>query len=155
MNLHRIACITALLAASLAFSPWAQAEEAEEPELDFAATQAKAQKGDAHSQYVLGMRYAWYRKAALQGNANAQNNLGWMYYEGLGVHRDYAQALEWYRKAAQQGNATAQHNLGVMYDEGKGVRQNTATAKEWFGQACDNGLQEGCDEYARLNKAGF
>ncbi len=53
----------------------------------------------------------YYRKAADQGYAPAQNGLGWMYEKGLGVKRDYAEALSWYSKAAAQGNRTAQVNL--------------------------------------------
>ena len=30
----------------------------------------------------------WYRKAAEQGDAKAQHNLGWMYYKGEGVVKD-------------------------------------------------------------------
>ena len=45
----------------------------------------------------------WYRKAAEQGNADAQNWLGWMYQNGKGVPPDDAEAVEWYRKAAEQG----------------------------------------------------
>ena len=45
----------------------------------------------------------WYRKAADQGNADAQPNLGLMYEKGQGVPQDYAQAVSWYRKAADQG----------------------------------------------------
>ena len=56
----------------------------------------------------------WYRKAADQGNAEAQNNLGVMCESGHGVPQDYAQAVVWYRKAADQGFAPAQYNLGVM-----------------------------------------
>lgn len=37
-----------------------------------------------------------------------------------------------------------------MYDNSKGVRQNTAAAKKWFGKACDNGDQEGCDNYPSI-----
>jgi TPR repeat protein len=29
--------------------------------------------------------FAWWRKAADKGNADAQNNLGWMYVRGRGV----------------------------------------------------------------------
>jgi hypothetical protein len=28
-------------------------------------------------------------------------------------------------------------------------------AKEWYGQACDNGSQQGCDNYRELNQAGY
>ena len=50
----------------------------------------------------------WYRKAADQGNADAQANLGLMYANGHGVLRDDAQAVAWFRKAADQGFAFAQ-----------------------------------------------
>jgi TPR repeat protein len=63
----------------------------------------------------------WYRKAAEQGEANAQSNLGVMYHEGEGTARDYAEAVKWWRKAAEQGHADAQNNLGVMYAAGSGV----------------------------------
>ena len=33
----------------------------------------------------------WYRKAAEQGDAGAQNNLGVMYFEGWGVPQDNVQ----------------------------------------------------------------
>ena len=42
-------------------------------------------------------------KAALQGDAGAQNNLGVCYEYGEGVKQDYAEAVKWYQKAAQQG----------------------------------------------------
>ena len=94
-------------------------------------------------------------QVAKQGNAKAQYNLGGMYYNGQGVRKDYAQAIQWYRKAAEQGIAQAQYNLGVMYANGLGVRQNYKIAKEWFGKACDNGFQPGCDAYRKLNQAGY
>ena len=68
------------------------------------------------------------RKAADQGVASAQYNLGGMYYRGEGVAQDYTQALFWYRKAADQGDAYAQYNLGGMYDRGEGVAQNFVQA---------------------------
>ncbi|KAF8920469.1 hypothetical protein BGZ58_004354, partial [Dissophora ornata] len=54
----------------------------------------------------------WYLKAANQGNASAQYNLGFMYEHGKGVPQDYSKAMEWYLKAANQGHASAQPNLG-------------------------------------------
>ena len=64
---------------------------------------------------------AWYRKAAEQGNADAQNNLGVMYAAGRGVARDDTEAVDWYRKSAEQGNVLAQQNLERMYADGRGV----------------------------------
>ena len=77
----------------------------------------------------------WWEKAAAQGNAGAQSNLGVMYEYGLGVAQDYAKTREWFEKAAAQGEAGAQYNLGVMYARGRGVAQNDAKAREWFEKA--------------------
>ena len=70
------------------------------------------------------------------------------------MRRDDAEAVKWYRQAAAQGLAKAQSNLGVMYYKGHGVRQDLALAQEWLGKACQNGDQNGCDNYQRL-KAGY
>ena len=64
--------------------------------------------------------YEW-RKAANQGDADAQYNLGWMYANGKGVTQDYKQAIKWYRKAADQGYARAQYNLALIYEYGNSV----------------------------------
>jgi TPR repeat protein len=80
----------------------------------------------------------WYRKAADQGDASAQNNLGFMYHRGRGVPQDYAAAAVWYRKAADQGNASAQNDLGFMYGEGRGVPQDYVQAHMWFDIAAAN-----------------
>ncbi len=57
----------------------------------------------------------WFRKAADQGFAAAQYNLGSLYYKGQGVPQDYAQAVQWYTKVSDQGDADAQNKLGSLY----------------------------------------
>ncbi|MCB1657204.1 MAG: SEL1-like repeat protein [Pseudomonadales bacterium] len=76
----------------------------------------------------------WFRKAAEQGDANGQVNLGSMYYG-----QNEAQAVEWFRRAAEQGHASAQYNLGVMYVDGTGVTQDIAKAVEWYRKAAEQG----------------
>ncbi len=119
-----------------------------------------AKSGDAITQGILGDFYStlgwgtipagsrqaayskavyWYRKAAAQGNAGAQINLGWMYANGQGVPRDYAKALYWARKAAAQGGAWAQSNLGLMYDRGQGIPQDHTKAAYWYRKAAAQG----------------
>ncbi len=78
---------------------------------------AAYQRGD----YATALR-EW-RPLAKQGNAKAQQYLGFMYKKGLGVPQDDAEAVKWYRKAAEQGHADAQYTLGVMYDEGLGLHR--------------------------------
>ena len=81
----------------------------------------------------------WYQKAAQQGDAEAQFNLGVMYKNGDGVTQDYEKAVEWYQKAADQGYASAQFNLGVMYKNGDGVTQDYEKAVEWYQKAAQQG----------------
>ena len=52
-----------------------------------------------------------YTKAAEQGHAVAQFNLGKCYYDGEGVEQDMQKAVEWYTKAAEQGDEDAQEAL--------------------------------------------
>ncbi|WP_288264747.1 tetratricopeptide repeat protein [uncultured Dialister sp.] len=56
----------------------------------------------------------WYQKAADQGDAVAQYNLGTMYKNGLGVEQSYKKAAKWYRKAADQGLAAAKKKLSEL-----------------------------------------
>ena len=49
----------------------------------------------------------WYRLAAAQGYALAQNNLGIMYYKGIGVPQDDAEAHMWFNISAANGNSVA------------------------------------------------
>ena len=90
---------------------------------------------------------------AEQGNAEAQLMLGVMYARGIGVKQDDFEAVKWYRQAAEQGYANAQAILGFSYLLGQsGVQVNKSLAKEWFGKACDNGDQNGCEYYGKLNR---
>ena len=50
----------------------------------------------------------WFRKAAEQGYAVAQFNLGLMYFCAWGVERDLTEAMEWVCIAAEQGYDQAQ-----------------------------------------------
>jgi len=93
--------------------------------------------------YAEAMR--WFRKAADQGNADAQYNVGELYEVGQGVPQDYAEAMRWFRKAADQGNATAQYNVGMLYEDA-GLRdptgQDNVEAMRWFRKAADQGYTD-------------
>ncbi len=49
----------------------------------------------------------WYHKAADQGYADAQLNLGLLYTRGRGVTQDIVQAHMWYTLAAASGDRSA------------------------------------------------
>jgi TPR repeat protein len=84
------------------------------------------------------------KRAALQGHIKAQNNLGIMYYDGLGVKEDLAQAAIWYRKSAEQNNVDAQINLAAMYKKGEAVEKDVTQAIYWLRKAAEQG-----DDYAK------
>ncbi len=103
------------------------------PAADFEKGMAAYERGD----YATALR-EW-QALAEQGLAAAQNSLGVMYDQGLGVVQDDKEAVKWYRRAAEQGNDHAQHNLGVMYDEGQGVARNYRMAAKWWQLAAEQG----------------
>jgi TPR repeat protein len=72
------------------------------------------------------------RVRAEAGDADAQNNLGFMYDFGEGVPQNYAEAARWFRLAADQGHADAQGMLGVLYNTGRGVPQDNVQAHMWY-----------------------
>lgn len=79
------------------------------------------------------------KRKAESGDAKAQLGLARMYYNGNGVTKDDAKAVEWNRKAAEQGNVFAQYKLGEMYDKGEGVPKDAAKAVEWWQKAAAQG----------------
>ena len=76
---------------------------------------------------------------ALNGNADAQYNLGIMYASGLGVTQDYNEAVKWFRLSSGQGNAQAQDIYGLMYASGRGVTQDYVRAHMWLNISASSG----------------
>jgi TPR repeat protein len=99
---------------------------------------------DYYDQEIFAKATKYLKIAALQGHIKAQNNLGIMYYDGLGVKEDLAQAAIWYRKSAEQNNVDAQINLAAMYKKGQGVEKNVTQAIYWLRKAAEQG-----DDYAK------
>ena len=62
-----------------------------------------------------------------------------MYEYGLGVSRDYNEAVKWYRKSAEQGDADSQCNLGHMYAQGLGVQKDYYEAEKWTKKSAEQG----------------
>ncbi|MCK5382207.1 MAG: sel1 repeat family protein, partial [Gammaproteobacteria bacterium] len=117
---------------------------------------AKAEKGNAESQYKLGKMYAEgvgvsmdnakstqaFESAAEQGHAKAEYNLGLRHYEGIGVKRNRTTAYKWFKAAADQNDPAAQYYLGKMFASGSGVKQNYTTSLEWFTKSVDGGFNQ-------------
>lgn len=78
-------------------------------------------------------------KAAGNGNADMQLELGWRYFNGTDTETNFVKAAECFQKAAAQGNREAQFNIGAMYAEGIGVGKNWTEAAAWLTKAAAQG----------------
>ena len=141
----------------------------EESEIDYESLSADelialANNGDVEAMDTLGAAYEdgeddedfgilgiekdleeavkWYRKAAEQGYARAQYNLGHCYEYGKGVEKNEIETVKWYRKAAEQGYAVAQNGFGFCYDNGTGVEKNEVEAVKWYRKAAEQGYAD-------------
>ncbi len=141
-GLAALAWLAAAMAAAMAATPAAADVKAGVrawAKKDYAAAVAQwrgpASAGDADAQYNLAQAYkrgrgvaadpvqaeALYRKAAAQGQPQAQAALALMLYGG-GAR---GEALPWFEKAAARGEPRAQYVLGTALFNGDGV------AKDW------------------------
>jgi hypothetical protein len=69
---------------------------------------------------------------AASGDLSAQNNLGYLLYNGLGGAKDVAGAISLWQKAAVGGHSEAQWHLGHAYQEGQGVPRSNVEAYAWY-----------------------
>ncbi|MCG6965220.1 MAG: sel1 repeat family protein [Chromatiaceae bacterium] len=79
------------------------------------------------------------RKAAREGNAEAQFRLGVMFGNGDGVGLDYEQARNWFEQAAAQGHEGALLTLAWMHANGTGVDVDEDRARELYLKAAGLG----------------
>ena len=99
-----------------------------------------------------GERYSWYRKAAEQGYAKAQNAVARYLAEGWGgVTKNQIEAVEWYRKAAEQGYPIAQYNLAVCLENGIGCAIDEEKALIWYKKAAEQGDEDAKIAIERLS----
>lgn len=83
---------------------------------------------------------SWWRKAAEQGNMEAEVALATCLTGGWGLPvPDGVEGAKWNRKAAEQGNGDAAFQLGMAYEDGNGVPMDGAEAVKWFRRAEDLG----------------
>lgn len=110
----------------------------------------RAKAGNAEAQCDLGDAYyygftgykedynqavKWYTKAANQGHAKAQDQLGCCYMFGKGVTTDNREAEKWFRKSAAQGFNGAYFSLGLLYenmDKNKAIYWFKKCADDWW-----------------------
>jgi len=104
---------------------------------------------DLGYKYLLGEEIAadhkkaakLFRKAAENGNSNAQFALGCLYQNGQGVEINYREAVKWYLKAAQAGNAYGQFLMGLSLKDGSGVPKDPTESFKWIHLAAEQKVE--------------
>lgn len=72
---------------------------------------------------------------AEKGYPLAECQIGYFYYDGLGIEKNLEKALYWTRRAAEHGDRDGQFNLAWFYEEAIGTEQDIEQAKYWYHQA--------------------
>lgn len=90
----------------------------------------QAEEGNIDAQLTLGYMYLYgesgvdkdydqafkyYNMAAMQNDSIAINNVGSLYFSGIGTERSLSKAAQMFEKAAQMGNTEAAVNLAFIY----------------------------------------
>lgn len=78
--------------------------------------------------FIVGL----YKSAIEEGNADAMNDLGALYYDGRGCEQDFTKAVYYYDMAAKAGNRQAQENLGYCYYYGRNMPVDYEKAFHYF-----------------------
>ena len=80
--------------------------------------------------------------AAENRDAEAKRLLGHCCYNGTGIKKNSAAAVEWFRDAAAAGDTDAELNLGILLYNGDGVKRDCKEAAQYFRRAATNGNAE-------------
>ncbi len=78
-----------------------------------------------------------FERASMRKHPNDDYILGYCYYNGVGIERNYSQAFEHFKISANDGDLRAQNNLGLCYYDGQGVPQSYEEAVKWYRLAAD------------------
>ncbi len=113
-----------------------------------------ADEGNANAQLSLGYMYLYgtdgvnvdhaqafkyYEMAAAQDNKIALNNLGSLYFNGIGTQTNYLKAAQLFARAAELGSDDAAVNLAFIYLSGSNQNKNLDDAVKLLQQAADAG----------------
>ena len=113
-----------------------------------------AEEGNIESQLALGYLYLYgengekvdypkafqyYTMAAAQEDIVALNNLGSLYFSGIGVKRDIDKSVALFEKASKLGNMESSVNLAFLFLSGKEVSKDSSRSMELFTRAANQG----------------
>jgi len=114
----------------------------------------QAEEGNVDAQLSLGYMYlygeggvnidyqkafTYYNMAAAQNDSIAVNNLGSLYFSGIGTEKNFTKAAQLFEKAAQLGNTEAAVNLAFIYLTKNSSLNNPREAVQQLKAASDAG----------------
>lgn len=119
-------------------------------------------RGDADAQFNLAQAYklgrgvpidlpmaeSWYRRAALQGHPQAEDNYGLALFQN--GKRD--EAAPWLERSAARGEPRAQYVLGTMLFNGDGVAKDWVRAYALTTRASQVGLPQAGQSLAQMDR---
>ena len=135
-------------------------------EQELRTIERQAKHGSSRAMTILGMAYVegavhrnvveavkWLKRASRTDDV-AQEYLGSMYRNGVGVPKDPVRAREMYAKSAQQGDIAAQFDYASMCFNGEGGAQDIDTAAKYFEVAARQGDASSQHMIARMYEYG-
>lgn len=103
--------------------------------------------------YVSAVKY-FVEAVRLDGNLNASYNLGYCFFNGYGVNKNYEQALKYFNIFRNlKGNVAnnAMYLSGLIYDNGGyGIKGNKNLAKQFYNKAAESGHPWAMLQFGRL-----
>ena len=103
----------------------------------------KELKEDAEQEQIIG----------INSGMNRQCRLGYAYFTGNGVIKNYKQAVTWFRKAAWRGCESSHLYLAYCYRDGTGVEKDLNRAAEHFESAAAPApapVMDNIDQWSKL-----
>lgn len=99
--------------------------------------------------------FAWFNKAAAQGQLMALNMVGRCYDLGWGTVIDKARAAECFRIAAERGLDWAMYNYGTALALGEGAAEDKPAALAWFEKAAALGNAKAINHVGSFHEDGW
>ena len=115
--------LSAALLLTLLLSPAAMADDAQDQQVESGLAALKSKDFPEAIRILLPL--------AVEGNAEAQFQIGLMYYKGDGLPKDRCVAIVWLEKAARQAHARAALMTGFTFYFGGGVKKSHELAYRW------------------------
>ena len=96
----------------------------------------------------LGQAEEWYRKAAIQGHPQAEDNFGLALFQ----NGKRTEAVQWLTRSSQRGEPRAQFVLGTMYFNADVVERDWVRAYALIVRASQSGLPQASSALAQMDK---